>query len=269
MDHYNTLGVTKTSTPEEIKKAYRTLASKHHPDRVGGDTATFQKIQAAYETLIDPQKREEYDNPRPQFQQGPSGFHFHTGGFPPGMEDIFASMFGQGRGAHHRQTPMFRTTVWITLEQAFLGAEQTLRLQTQKGASVVSITVPKGIQDGGQMKFEKALDNADLIAEFRIHRHLKFERQGNDLVCVLPISVLSLIVGTKLPFETLSGKTLEVTIPPKTQPYFQMRLGGYGMPVLNVPGVFGDQILVLKPFVPDNIPETVIKSIQEYQTNSI
>lgn len=269
MDHYSTLGVAKNATPDEIKKAYRSLASKHHPDK-GGDTATFQKIQVAYETLSDPQKREEYENPRPQFHPGQGGFQFRPGGggFPPGMEDIISQMFRQGRG-NQQQAPTFRTTVWITLETAFSGGGQTLRLQTQKGASMVEIKIPKGIQNGGQVKFEKALDGADLIAEFRIHDHLKFERHGNDLACVLPISILALVTGVKLPFETLSGKTLEVTIPPKTQPYFQMRLAGYGMPVGNVPGVFGDQILVLKPFMPTDIPESVIQSIQAYQTSSI
>ena len=92
MDHYQTLGVAKNATPDEIKKAYRKLASQHHPDR-GGDTARFQTIQAAYDTLSDPQKRAQYDNPPPQFngfnpQQ--NGFDFHFGsGFP----DIFGQFF--------------------------------------------------------------------------------------------------------------------------------------------------------------------------------
>lgn len=268
MDHYSTLGVAKTATQEEIKKAYRKLASSHHPDRDGGDTAKFQSIQAAYDIISDPQKRQEYDNPRPQFQNGPGGFHFQSGGFPPGMEDIFASMFGQGRNPRQPQTPTFRTTIFVSLEQAYHGGEQPLRLQTQQGASTVNITVPRGVPDGGQLKFDNAIPGGVLLAEFRTHKHLKFDRHGDDLVSPLPISVLDLIVGTKMKFETLSGKSLEVTIPPKTQPYFQMRLADYGMPIMNTNN-FGDQILVLKPFMPDGIPEQLMKSIKEYQTNSI
>ena len=83
-NHYNTLGVDRNSSPDEIKKAYRKLASQHHPDK-GGDTATFQNIQTAYDILSDPQKRQHYDNPQPQgfggFSGSPGGFQFHTQGF--------------------------------------------------------------------------------------------------------------------------------------------------------------------------------------------
>ena len=83
---YETLGVPKGASEEEIKKAYRKLASQHHPDK-GGNTAKFQEIQSAYETLTDPQKRAEHDNPNPfkghHFEQGPGGFHFHFGGGRP------------------------------------------------------------------------------------------------------------------------------------------------------------------------------------------
>ena len=82
-DHYQILGIAKNATPDEIKKAYRRLASIHHPDK-GGDTAEFQKIQVAYDILSDPQKRQQYDNPMPQgnpFGSHPGGFHFNMNGF--------------------------------------------------------------------------------------------------------------------------------------------------------------------------------------------
>jgi len=262
MDHYKILGVAKTATPDEIKKAYRKLASQHHPDK-GGDTAQFQKIQAAYDTLSVPNKREEYDNPRPQ---GMGGFH---GGFPEGFSfggagnpfgDMFEQIFRQSHSQRQPHQQLFRTSIWVTLDQVYKGDEQVLQLQTPTGVHTVKVAVPKGIPDGGQVRLENIIQGASLIAEFRIHPHLKYTRQGHDLICNQLISVLDLIVGTTFEFETLSGKTLEVTIPPKTQPFNQMKIAGYGMPIPGS-GAFGDQIILLKPFIPSTIDESITNSI--------
>ena len=262
MDHYNTLGVSKTATPDEIKKAYRKLASQHHPDK-GGDKAKFQDIQAAYDTLSNPDKRQQYDNPMPQ------GFH-NQGGMPQGFEHIFSQMFGGGNPFdpfNQRRQPqqqVFRTSVGVTLEQAYHGGEQILKLQTPTNVHAVTIQIPKGIQNGNQMKIDKVIDGASLIVDFRVDPHLKYDRQGNDLICNHSISVLDLIIGTTFEFTTLSGKTLEVTVKPKTQPYIQLKLAGQGMPIYNTSG-YGDQIILLKPFIPDTIDEQVINSIRQQQ----
>jgi len=261
MDHYSTLGVSKTATPDEIKKSYRKLASQHHPDK-GGDKAKFQDIQAAYDTLSNTEKRQQYDNPMPQ------GFH-QQGGMPQGFEHIFSQMFGGGNPfnpfGQQRQPPqqqVFRTTINISLEQAFNGGEQLLKLQTPTNVHAVTIQIPKGIQNGNQMRIDNVLDGASLVVDFRIEPHLKYDRQGNDLVCNHSISVLDLIIGTSFEFTTLSGKTLEVTVKPRTQPYIQLKLSGQGMPIYNTNG-YGDQIILLKPFIPDIIDETVINSISQ------
>jgi len=261
MDHYSTLGVGKNATADDIKKSYRKLASKHHPDK-GGDTATFQKIQTAYDTLIDPNKRQQYDNPAPK------GFP-HQSGMPPGFEHIFGQMFGGGNPfdpfAQHRQQPqqqVFRTTIHISLEQAYYGGEQILKLQTPTNVHAITIQIPKGIQNGNQMRIDKVIDGASLVVDFKVENHLKYDRQGNDLICNHPISVLDLIIGTSFEFVTLSGKTLEVTVKPKTQPYIQLKLAGQGMPIHNTTR-YGDQIILLKSFMPDIIDEQVINSITQ------
>ena len=261
MDHYSTLGVGKNATPDDIKKAYRKLASKHHPDK-GGDTAMFQKIQTAYDTLVDPNKRQQYENPMPQ------GFP-QQGGMPPGFENIFSQMFGGGNPfdpfAQHRQQPqqqVFRTTINISLEQAYYGGEQILKLQTPTTVHAITIQIPKGIQNGNQMRIDKVMDGASLVVDFKVENHLKYDRQGNDLICNHPISVLDLIIGTSFEFVTLSGKTLEVTVKPKTQPYIQLKLAGQGMPIHNTTR-YGDQIILLKSFMPDIIDEQIINSINQ------
>lgn len=260
MDHYNTLGVSKTASPDEIKKSYRKLASLHHPDK-GGDTAKFQQIQTAYDILSDQQTRQEYDNPMSQHH--PGGFDF--GGHSNPFQDMFAQMFRQNGQQHRPQTQAYRTSIWVSLEQIYNGGEQSLQLKTPTGTHALSIGIPKGIPDGGQVRSENVLDGASLIVEFRIHPHLKFNRKGNDLEVNHSISVLDLIVGTSFEFTTLSGKTLEVTVPPKTQPYMQLKLAGHGLPILNSQS-FGDQIILLKAFIPAIIDQSIINSIA--QSNS-
>jgi DnaJ-class molecular chaperone len=267
MDYYNTLGVSKTATPDEIKKAYRKLASQHHPDK-GGDKAKFQDIQAAYDTLSNSEKRQQYDNPMPQ------GFH-HQGGMPQGFENIFSQMFGGGNPFdpfnQRRQQPqqqVFRTTINVTLEQAFNGGEQLLKLQTPTNVHAVTIQIPKGIQNGNQMKIDNVLDGASLIVDFRVEPHLKYDRQGNDLFCNHSISILDLIIGTTFEFITLSGKTLEVTVTPRTQPYIQLKLAGQGMPIHST-SRYGDQIILLKPFMPDIIDEQIINSILQQKNKGV
>lgn len=266
MDHYRTLGVAKNATPDEIKKAYRKLASQHHPDK-GGDTATFQKIEEAYRILSDPQQKQQYDNPNPfgqgggaPFGQGgfPGGFHFNFNGTD--LNDIFGQMFNQHQQRHPNQPHAYRTAVHITLEQSYFGGSMPLKLQTNTQVYAVNIDIPKSVIDGGQMRFDNVMPNASLIVEFRVQPHLKFERKGMDLYCNHPISVLDLIVGTTFEFTTISGKTLEVRVPPKTQPHMQLKIAGEGMPI-NGSTLFGDQIILLKPFVPDIIDNEITQSI--------
>ena len=261
-DYYSTLGVAKNANAEEIKKAYRKLAGKHHPDK-GGDTATFQKIEEAYRILSDPQQRQQYDNPMSQanpFQGFPGGgFQFNMNGF--NMDEIFGQMFRQHNQHHQRQQQnVYRTTYWITLEQVYNGGEEILKLQTPTGLHMVRVNIPKGIQDGGQVRYEKVVESSDLVVEYRIHPNLKYERKMNDLYTNHLISVLDLIVGTSFEFVTLSGKTLEVTVAPGTQPYMHLKLNNHGMPIQGTTA-YGDQIILLKPFIPDNIDSRITDSI--------
>ena len=103
-NHYETLGVSKSATPEEIKRAYRKLASQHHPDK-GGDTAKFQQVEEAYRVLSDPAQRQQYDNPQPQ---GGFNFNFNNSGVPPEMQDIFRNFgFNFNAGSPFRQQRKF------------------------------------------------------------------------------------------------------------------------------------------------------------------
>jgi curved DNA-binding protein len=265
MDHYSTLGVPRNASQDEIKKAYRKLAMTHHPDK-GGNPTEFQKLNNAYEVLGDVSKRQQYDNPA---THNPfNNQQFKENNFD--LSDLFNHIFGGGRGpqAGVNQKQIFRTQVAVSLVDVYNGKEYSLQLSTSTGVKVVNVKVPLGINNGDQVRYENVIDGGTLIIGFHILPDLRFDRNGDDLYCNLPISVLDLIIGTKVKFNTIAGKTIEVTIPPNTQPSHHIRLQGMGMHVKNAPNVFGDQILLLKPFLPDNIPSDVIESIQRNQVNN-
>jgi len=256
MDHYNTLGVARNATPDEIKKAYRKLASQHHPDK-GGDTTKFQQIQKAYDILSNPNKKQEYDNPPQQ--------HFNFNGHQ-NLGDIF-NMFGFGDvfKQHTQQTQLLRTRIEVSLLDAYNGSTKTLRLQTNNQTQVVNINIPKGIQSGQQIRYEQLVQNSVLIVEFVVSPDLKFERNNDDLYTNQSISVLDLIIGTKFDFTTISGKTVEVNVKPMTQPFMQLKLIGCGMPIINS-NSYGDQIILIKPFIPANIHDNIVNTIKQYSS---
>jgi DnaJ-class molecular chaperone len=267
MDHYKTLGVAKNATPDDIKKAYRRLAAIHHPDK-GGDTAEFQKVQLAYETLSDPQKKQQYDNPNP-YGQGmpgagfPGGFSFHMNGV--NINDIFGTMFGDGfarGGAFKPQPPSYRTAVNLTLEQVYNGGEQVLQFNDHTGSKVIKIEIPKGVENGQTMRYDNLIKDSILLVEFRVQPHQNFERQGPHLYSIHEINVLDLIVGSSFTFKTISGKTVDVTVPPKSQPGSKLRLIKSGLPINND---FGDQYILLKPFIPDIIDERILDAISNHK----
>lgn len=263
MDHYNTLGVAKNSTPDEIKKAYRRMAAIHHPDK-GGDTAEFQKIQQAYETLSDPQKKQEYDNPNQGFHGfSGGGFNFHHNGGVD-INDIIGQMFGGG--GFGRQNPFqqtYKTTIWVSLEQVYNGGEQMLQMQGPNGVQVVKIEIPKGVENGSQLRYDNLIPNGILLVEFRVHVHQKYERHGAHLQCTQRISVLDLIIGTSFSFTTISGKTFEVDVKPGTQPDSTLRIAGQGLPANSG---YGDQLILIKPFIPDKIDKRITDSILQHKT---
>jgi curved DNA-binding protein len=264
MDHYNTLGVPRDADHDTIRKAYRKLAMQHHPDK-GGDPAQFQKISEAYEVLGDANKRSQYDNPQARhqnFQGVPQDFNING----VDLNDLFSQIFGQRNPNMNNQ--MYRTRVTVSLVDAYTGNSHILQLALPGGVKVFNIKVPPGVQSGDQVRYDNIVDTVTLIVEFVVLPDLRFERQGSDLYCNLPISVLDLIVGTKVEFTSIAGNKVEITVAPGTQPSQQIRLRGLGMPNNSANQVYGDQILLLKPYIPDNISNDIIDSINRFKLNT-
>jgi len=257
-DYYAALGVPRTATADDIKKAFRRLASQHHPDR-GGDTQKFQTIQEAYATLGDEQKRAEYNNPRPQFG-GFSGFHGHPGGV--NINDIFGQMFGHGFAQQRRSH--VRMTLWITLLDVATGGRRTVSLGTQSGVSAVEIDIPLGINDGDNVQYEGiGPGGSDLVVNFRVSPDRNWRRDGLNLTMEVRLDIWSLILGGNLTIDTLAGRTLTVTVPERTQPGTSLRLRDQGL--RDRAGHVGDILVLVQAQIPTNIAPEILDAIRNHQ----
>jgi DnaJ-class molecular chaperone len=264
-DYYSTLGVAKDATQDEIKAAYRKMAAKHHPDRAGGDTATFQKIQAAYDIIGDEQKRREYDNPFSGRPGGmPGGFGFNVNGVDININDIFggfgspfADMFRQ---QHQNRKPQYRTRVNISLKQSIVGGNLPIHINTPQNPtqSYYNINIPQGIQTNQSVRYENLIPGADLLVDFFVMNDPHFSRHGLDVHSVLKVSALELLVGTTYNITTIWDETLEVTIPPLTQPTSKLRINGKGV---QLNGTVGNHLVLLEITIPDTITEQLKNSI--------
>jgi DnaJ-class molecular chaperone len=240
MDYYSILGVPKGSSDQDIKKAYRKLAMQHHPDR-GGDQNKFQQIQEAYDTLSDPAKRSQYDNPQPQ---GNFSFHFGQSGNP--FEEIFQS-FGFGHEhdpfAHMRQRKNKDLRIQLDLDLHDTLQEQikTVSVQTTTGErQTVQVNIPKGIRSGHQMRFPGLGDNmfgsiprGDLYVLFNVRPDPQFEIEGDDLVYKVHINVLDAMIGSTIDVPTLDSKVFRLTIPAGTLHGARLRLPNQGLYTIN------------------------------------
>jgi len=252
-DHYATLGVARTASADQIKQAFRKLASTHHPDK-GGDTKKFQEIQSAYAVLGDAQQRADYDNPRPQF----SGF---GGG---GMNDIFSQMFGQMHSAQQARRSHVRMSLWITLLDVVRGGRRPISVGTAAGTSTVEIDIPLGINDGDNVQYQGiGPGGQDLVIQFRVQPHAAFQRNGLTLHINHKISVWDLILGSEAEIRTIDDRLLVITIPPSCQPGTVLRLQQKGIQDRN--GQKGDLMVHIQAQIPATIAPELLAAIEQYR----
>jgi curved DNA-binding protein len=258
MDYYSILGVPKNATPDEIRKAYKKQSMQHHPDR-GGDEERFKRVNEAYSTLKDPQKRAEYDNPQPQFRFNSTDFH---NGHP------FSDIFGR---AHHRQRRNRDVTINIKLNllDVITGKELTARYQVPSGKiKEANIDIPPGVEQGMGIRFEGLGDDAipnvprgDLIVRLRIQELPNWKRSGNDLRTKLVVSVFDCMLGGKAEIKTLEGKHLEMKIPKGTQPGAIFSIPNHGIPDVRR-GTRGSIFVEIKTIVPNVENEMILKELE-------
>lgn len=262
MDHYTTLGVSKTASKDEIKKAYRRLANKYHPDK-GGDSLQFQKVQQAYDTLSDEGKRAEYDNPRKYGYQTANNRRDHERDF----YDVFNTVFNRRQSAKNRDITI---SIKVSLEEAFAGRTVTGSYRLNSGREeTIKIKIPPGARSGDNIRYAGFGDDTipniprgNLLVHLQIRRHPVWAREGNNLHTTSYISIFDLIMGTSIKVESVDGKMLSVNIPKGTSPSSKFSIKGYGMPDVST-GVRGNAFLQVEASIPKIEDETLLAKIAE------
>ncbi len=280
MDYYATLGLKRGASDAEIKKAYRSMAMKHHPDR-GGDEKKFKEISQAYEFLSDPDKRRIIDmggDPNAQpgmggFNQGPFEFHFGTGD----LNDLFGNFgFGNFGARPMRRNKSINIAVNITLEDVLKGKELSAEINLPSGKNkMINISIPPGIEQGQQIRYEGMGDNSipnmrpgDLIVNIVIEKHPVFSRDGSSIICEKEISVWEALLGTGLEIQTLDKKTLSINIPKGTQPETILSCRGEGLPHMRT-RQRGNLLIKIKVNIPRNLNTEQEKLLEQIRTHGI
>jgi curved DNA-binding protein len=235
IDYYKTLGVPKTASQDEIKKAYRKLAAKHHPDR-GGDTAEFQKLEEAYRILGDETARSEYDNPQPQFQFRTENMDDIFGAFFRGQQGPFG--FGGFNQRQMRKNKNINIRIQMTLKDILTGKDFVGSIKLPSGREqLLQLKIPKGVSAGDAIRYQGMGDDSipnlpkgDLVAAIEEIPHPTFERQGPNIVTNITISVFDAMLGASSTIQTLDESTLEVTIPAGITHGTVLSCNGYGLP---------------------------------------
>lgn len=299
-DYYLLLGVSKSATADEIKKAYRKLAMQFHPDKNQGNKKAeekFKEISEAYEVLSDEKKRQNYDlyghagaqgNP---FGSGPTGGSGGFGGFRNSgsasgdqFQDIFGDVFGdifgqanarnqRGRSSTRGQTrgSDLRYSLSITLEEAATGCDKTIGFTRQVGSredsAKLAVSVPAGVKEGQRLKLANEGDRpsqgipGDLYVIISLQEHLIFKKEENDVILDLPLSYTNAILGSKIEIPTLFGKA-EIKIPPGTHSGQVFRLKSKGFPKLGSSGS-GDMLVRVIVDTPSHINTRQQEIIEE------
>ncbi len=288
-DYYQILGVPRTATQDEIKKAYRKLARQYHPDNNPGNKqseAKFKEVNEANEVLSDPQKRQKYDALGSQwqaYQQGgqSGGFDWSqwttqtydmndlndlfggSGGFSDFFTQIFGGMGGQRqarRSAYSgprgpRRGRDYEQPVDISLHDAYVGTTLTLQKDGQK----LEVKVPAGVKTGSKVRVtgqgeagREGGATGDLYLIVNVELDPRFERDGDDLKTDALIDLYTMVLGGEAAVPTLSGN-ISLRIPPETQPGRTFRLRGQGMPVLRDAQRHGDLLVRVQVRLPQHL----------------
>lgn len=275
--HYETLGVEKNATQDEIKKAYRKLAMRWHPDQNSNDpdaTEKFKQISEAYEVLSNEAKRAEYDamGNRPQpgagWQQQP---------FNGTMDDFLSQFFGQHGFHGFRREPLknrdVSLTLTISLEDAFTGKQYPLSISTPSGRRTdVIVNVPAGIENGVKIRYQGQGDHAntslppgDLYITVSITDHDRFVRTGSILETRVGVDCISAIIGGRLGVRCIDGTEILVALPPGTQNGSKMRITGKGMPLHPGAKERGDMLVVIDIRIPTDLSDDAKRMLTDMQ----
>ncbi|RHR59704.1 J domain-containing protein [Parabacteroides sp. AF17-28] len=298
IDYYKILGVDKSASPEDVKKAYKKLARKYHPDLNPNDPDAhrkFQEINEANEVLSDPEKRKKYDQygenwkhadefeaQQQQYRQYQSqngqggGTYWSTSGDGSEFSDFFEQMFGgmggrssySSRGSQGFRGQDYTTELQVSLAEA---AKTHKQIITVNGKNL-RITIPAGITNGQTIKLKgqggpgvNGGPAGDLYITFHIPEDSRFKRVGDDLYITAPLNLYTAILGGEQIVETMDGK-VKLKVNPGTQNNSKVRLKGKGFPVYKEDGKFGDLIVTYSIDIPTNLTDKQKELFREIQS---
>jgi len=281
IDYYKILELNKNASDSDIKKAFRKLARKHHPDLNQKDTSAkkkFQEINEANEVLGDPEKRKQYDKygkdwkHAKEFERAGGQRQQPFGGFSSRQQysdtsehdfsDFFESMFGGGSGSRRGRQTKFKgqdlnAELHLDLKEVYATHKRTL---TVNGRSI-RLTIPAGVENGQTIKIPgHGADGAnsgpsgDLYITFNITNHTKFKREGNNLYSDVDLDFYTAVLGGEITIDTFDGK-VKLTVKPETQSGTKVKLKGKGFPVYKREAEFGDLYITYQVKIPTGLSE--------------
>ncbi len=278
IDYYKVLELDKNASTDDIKKAFRKLARKYHPDLNPKDESAkkkFQQVNEANEVLSDPDKRKKYDKygkdwkhadefeKAGQYRQ-PTGNQYNedfSGNFSEeGFSDFFESMFGGRSGGRSNPQVKFRgqdfnAEVHLMLEEVYKTHQRTFTVNGKN----IRVTIPAGVENAQTIKIKgygspgmNGGPNGDLYITFRIANHSHFKRDGNNLYATVDLDLYKAVLGGDVTVDTMDGK-VKLTIAPETQNGTKVKLKGKGFPVYKQEGSFGDLFITYQVKIPSNL----------------
>ena len=292
-DYYESLGVERDATQDEIKRAYRKLARKYHPDvsKESDAEERFKQVGEAYEVLKDPEKRTAYDQLGQNWQAGEDfrpppdwdqGFEFHGADFDDtGFSDFFESLFGQrgtarGQREYHARGMDTHARVSIDLEDAYHGGDRKLTLKhSELGADgrpalkerTLNVRIPKGVRQGQHIRLANQGGAGigrggagDLYLEIEFTRHPLYHVEGTDVYLDLPVTPWEAALGARIKVPTPAGK-VDLTIPANSANGRRLRLKGRGIPAQQP----GDFYVVLQVALPPADSEAAKQAYREFE----
>lgn len=272
-DFYKVLGVAKDVTDAELKKVYRKLARKYHPDSNPGDAkaeAKFKEISEAYSVLSDKEQRKEYD----AFRAMGGGARFtapggSAGQSSAGFEDVFANLFGGGRGFGGFGGPMPGSDLTATTTIPFIDSVNgtTIKL-AYEGLAPINAKIPAGVLDGQKIKLRgkgqpspNGGPNGDLIITVSVRPHPVFSRDGNNLRVTVPVTFAEAVLGATITVPTLGGEPVKLKVAPNTPNGRVLRVKGKG--VHSSKGT-GDLLATVEVMVPTHLSDKAAKALQDF-----
>ncbi len=289
VDYYKILGVDKNASEKEIKKAYRKLARKYHPDLNSDNKEAekkFKQINEANEVLSDPDSRKKYDKygkdwehaeefeKAKQRQQAYGGYQAYEGAEQGYSEDDFSdffnSMFGQRRSSSNRGAVKFKgqdynAELHLDLNDVYTTQKQILTVNGKK----IRLTIPAGVENGQIIKIKgkggKGINggpNGDLYIKFVINNNTLFKRDGNNLYSTVDLDLYTAVLGGEITIDTMGGK-VKLKVAPETQNGTKVRLKGKGFPIYKKEGQFGDLIVTFNILTPTNLSDKEKELFQE------